>query len=127
MSHFTTVRTRLTDTVQVVAALRDLGHDVSENADIRGFQGHTTRAEVVVRTGVDGYDVGLRSNDGALELVADWWGLKSFDREGFLNKLTQRYAYRVAKEQLERQGFTFVEDVVEADRSIRLTVRRMGA
>ena len=46
--------------------------------------------------------------------------------EQWLQKLSQRYAYHVAKEQLLEQGFHLVEETVEANKTIRLTLRRMA-
>lgn len=127
MSHFSTVRTRLSERDQIAAALRDLGYTAEVgDLEVRGFVGNTTRAEIRVGSGVEGYDLGFRREGQTYELVADWYGLQGFDREAFLRTLTQRYAYRVAVDQLSREGFTVAEQVVEADRTIRLTVRRAG-
>lgn len=126
MSHFTTIKTQIVDKEYLKKALDDLHMRYEEgNLEIRGFGGQRTRVEIRVRTGSSGYDMGFRKQKATYELVADWWGIQGIDREEFLCQLTQRYAYHVVKEELEEQDFTVVEEEVQQDRTIHLTVRRM--
>ncbi|MEM7770576.1 MAG: DUF1257 domain-containing protein, partial [Cyanobacteria bacterium P01_A01_bin.37] len=47
MSHFSTLRTKITDSVVLTQSLSDLGIAVKENADIRGYNGQRVRADIV--------------------------------------------------------------------------------
>ncbi len=126
MSHFTTIKTQIVSKEQLKKALDDLQLSYQEgDVEIRGFGGNRTRVEIRIPTRNPGYDLGFRKQGNTYELVADWWGIKDIKQEEFLKSLTQRYAYHVAKDQLEAQDFTVVEEEVQADKTIRITVRRM--
>lgn len=127
MSHFTRLKTRIISKDHLIQALEDLGihHEVGD-LEIRGYQGIVTSVEIRIATSDPDYQMGLRKQGDAYELVADWYGIKNIKREEFLGRITQRYAYRVAKEQLEKQDFTVVLEEVRSDNTIHITVRRMG-
>jgi len=98
MSHFTTIKTQIVAKEQLKQALEDLHLAYEEGAvDIRGYGGNRTRVEIRVPTRSPGYDLGFRKQGDAYELVADWWGIKDIKQDEFLQQLTQRYAYHVAK------------------------------
>jgi len=72
MSHFTTVKTELREKRSILDACRRMGLQVEENAQVRGWYGRTTQADIVVRMG-DNYDVGLVMNAaGTYDAVCDW-------------------------------------------------------
>src|SRR5690606_7714101 len=106
MSHFTRVRTQLRDLDTVRRALEDLGFEVVENAPVRGYNGQQERADLVVQTGSE-YNLGFRREGQNVVMVADFWGLR-IDREGFLNRVTQRYAYLTVLDQAQKQGWQSV-------------------
>ncbi|HLV43462.1 MAG TPA: DUF1257 domain-containing protein [Aggregatilineales bacterium] len=122
MSHFTRVRTQLRDLQTVRRALEDLGYEVEEGRTVRGYGGQETDADLIVRTGSQ-YDLGFRQEGGAILMVADFWGLR-VDREAFLNRLTQRYAYLTVLEQAQTQGWQSVTEETQPDGSIRLVMQR---
>ena len=126
MSHFTTVKTQIVAKEPLKQALTDLGLSYEEGSvEIRGYGGNRTRVDLRVPTRNPGYDLGFRKQGDAYELVADWWGIKDLKQDTFLQRLTQRYAYHVVKEQLQTQDFTVVEEEVQADNTIHIVVRRM--
>ena len=126
MSHFTTVKTQIVSAAQLKKALADLNLSYEEGAvEIRGYGGNRTRVDIRVPTRNPGYDLGFRKQGEVYELIADWWGMKDIQPDAFLRRLMQRYAYHVAKDQLEAQDFTVVEEEVLADNTIHITVRRM--
>lgn len=127
MSHFTTVKTQIVAREPLKQALTDLGLSYEEGSvEIRGYGGNRTRVDLRVPTHNPGYDLGFRKQGDAYELVADWWGIKDLKQDTFLQRLTQRYAYHVVKEQLQTQDFTVVEEEVQADNTIHIVVRRMA-
>jgi hypothetical protein len=74
MSHFSTLRSKLTDTEILKAALQDLGISVKTHAEVRGLCNQTVKADLVAVLDGD-CDLGwLRKSDGSLAVVADLWG-----------------------------------------------------
>ena len=90
---------------------------------MNGYQGNTTRADLVVSTRNASYDLGFRKHGDTFELVADWYGIKDINQTQLTERLTQRYAYHAVKEKLDQQGFSLVEEVTQ-DKTIRLVLRR---
>ncbi len=126
MSHFTTLKTRIVSKDYLKQALDELEIEYQEGVvEIRGYQGIRTTVELCIPTSNSEYQIGFRRNGDTYELVADWYGIQDLKREEFLGRVTQKYAYLVAKDLLEQQDFTVVEEQVDADHTIRLTLRRM--
>jgi hypothetical protein len=130
MSHFTTVKTVIRDREQLCEALRHLHHEfrVGENLAVRGYQGNTERAEVVVTTGC-AYDIGFRrESDQAYGAVADWdWGVRreaapQFQRDAFLQQVNQAYARCALVQQAREHGYVVEEERVLAGGEIELVV-----
>jgi hypothetical protein len=126
MSHFSTIQTKIVEKDYLKKALTDLNYEWEEgNLEVRGYQGNRTPAEIRISTGNPGYDIGFRKQSENYEIVADWWGIKNIKQEEFVQNVNQRYAYHAVKDQLGQQDFTFVEEQVQADNTIHITVRRM--
>ena len=127
MSHFTTLKSRIVSKDHLKLALQDLQLQFEEGeTEIRGYQGIHTPVEIRIPTSNPDYQIGFRKQGDTYEMVADWYGIADMNRQDLLKQITQRYAYRVAKEQLEKQDFTVVEEEVRADNTIHITVRRMA-
>ncbi|MGK7915948.1 MAG: DUF1257 domain-containing protein, partial [Prochloraceae cyanobacterium] len=70
MSHFSTLRTKITDAVILTNSLRDLGINVKTNAEVRGYNGQQVRADIVAVLEGE-YDLGWSENgDGTFDLIA---------------------------------------------------------
>ena len=132
MSHFTRIQTQMVDRAYLVHALEDLGLAFEEGAQaVRGYGGQRTNVELRVPTRSPGYDIGFRKapragGEAAYEIVADWWGIRDVNRDSLVQRLTQRYAYHAARDQLEAQGFTLVSEERQADGQVHLLLRRTG-
>ncbi|MEM6448942.1 MAG: DUF1257 domain-containing protein [Cyanobacteria bacterium P01_D01_bin.105] len=130
MSHFSQIKTKLRNLSSLQLALNDSGirWEAGPKA-VRGYQGKTETAEVVIEQ-ENGYDVGFKRNDetGDYELVADlqYWQ-QPLSVDGFLNQVTQRYAYHTVLNESAGQGFQVAEQVENKDGSIRLVLQRWGA
>jgi Protein of unknown function (DUF1257) len=130
MSHFSQIKTKLRNLPSLQQALNDAGvrWELGPKS-VRGYQGKTETAEVVIEQD-NGYDLGFRRNDetGDYELVADlqYWQ-QPLSVDGFLNQVTQRYAYHTVLNESANQGFQVAEQVANADGSIRLVLQRWGA
>jgi hypothetical protein len=128
MSHFSQIKTQLRDLTALTSALSDLGIDWKDGpTDVRGYKGQTQSAAVVIEQD-NGYDVGFSWNGNAYELVADlqYWQ-QPISVQGFINQLTQRYAYHTVLSQTTSQGFQVAEEKNQEDGSIRLVLQRWSA
>ncbi|MFM2302688.1 MAG: hypothetical protein RLZZ135_91, partial [Cyanobacteriota bacterium] len=67
MSHFSTLRTKITDAEILKTSLQDLGVNVKTETDLRGYQGQRVRADIVAILEGD-YDLGWsRNSDGSFD------------------------------------------------------------
>ena len=125
MSHFSNIKTQIRDLTSLKAALTEMGIDWQAGPrPVRGYQGQTQTAEVVLEQDND-YDIGFCWNGQEYELVADlqFWQ-QSLTVEGFLRKVTQGYAYQTVKNESFKQGFEITEEQKQKDGTIRLLVQR---
>ncbi len=128
MSHFSQIKTQIRNLNSLQAALTDLGIDwKSGSKTVRGYRGQTRNAEISIEQD-NGYDVGFSWNGKEYELVADmqYWQ-QSWSVEGFLRRVTQRYAYHTVVNETARQGFHIAEQQQNEDGSIRVLVQRWSA
>lgn len=130
MSHFSQIKTKLRNLSSLQLALDDAGVRWEAGPKVvRGYQGKTETAEVVIEQ-ENGYDLGFKRSDesGDYELVADlqYWQ-QPLSVDGFLNKVSQRYAFHTVVNESGNQGFQVSEQVTNEDGSIRLVLQRWGA
>jgi hypothetical protein len=128
MSHFSQIKTQIRNLTSLESALTDLGIDwKSGPRDVRGYRGQTTKAQVAIEQD-NGYDIGFQWNGQEYELVADlqYWQ-QNLTVNGFLNQVTQRYAYHTVMNETAKQGFQVAETQNQADGSIRLVLQRWAS
>jgi hypothetical protein len=102
--------------------LQELGYQVEQNANVRGYRGDKTHAEYVIKQS-NGYDLGFRKNGEGYELVADFWGAK-INQQEFINNISQKYAHKTLMETIQTEGFNVEEEEVLADGTVRVIVGR---
>jgi len=123
MSHFTKLKTKITDKVFLKKAISDMELEYQEGKlKAKGWLWKREKADLIIPT-KSGYDIGFRFNGETYDIVADWDSIKDVDQETFVNTLSQRYAYNVVKETLAQQGFLLTEEQVK-NGSINLTLSR---
>lgn len=128
MSHFSQIKTQIRNLDSLKAALTDLNIDWKAGpAPVHGYRGQTHEAQVVINQD-NGYDLGFSWNGQSYELVADlqFWQ-QNLSVDGFLNKITQRYAYHTVVNETTKQGFQVAEQQKNQDGSIRLVLQRWSA
>ncbi len=128
MSHFSQIKTQIKDLTSLQSALSDLGVDWKAGPQqVRGYRGQTRQAEVAIEQ-ANGYDIGFSWNGNEYELIADlqYWQ-QPLTVEGFLNRVSQRYAYHTVVKETARQGFQLAEQQQNQDGSIRLVLQRWSA
>ncbi|QFG21482.1 DUF1257 domain-containing protein [Actinomadura sp. WMMB 499] len=134
MSHYTKVRTAITDQERLVTALNELGfrhvESHSSPTHLYGYQGdrRPEQAEVVVRRkhiGSASNDLGFhRTDDGTFEAIISGFDRREYDAR-WLDKVSQRYGRLTAIAFAESHGFDVTAE--ETDRrtgEVRLTLRR---
>ena len=127
MSHFTRIQTQIVEREYLLKALHELGYNPEQGElNVRAVGGSAQKAEIKIRLGLMGREVGFRKAGDNYEIVADWWGLPGKTRQEFQHKVAQRYAYHAALGKLQAQGFDLVTDETQQDGQIHLTLRRMG-
>jgi hypothetical protein len=125
MSHFSQLKTQIRSLESLQVALTDLGVNwKSGGSSMRGHQGATTTAEVVIEQD-NGYDVGFQWSGTEYALVADmqFWQ-QPWTVESFLQKVTQQYAIATVMSESSNQGFALSEQQVREDGSVRLVLQR---
>jgi hypothetical protein len=135
MSHYTVLETQIADARLLAEALGDMGFlDVEVHREPQALYGYlgdrrAERAEVIVRRdyiGAGSNDIGFaRQPDGSFQAIVSDFDRGTYD-EAWIGRLTQRYAYRAARETLAAQDFDLVEEQVDQTGTIRCTVRRMA-
>ncbi|MGC1309044.1 MAG: DUF1257 domain-containing protein [Phormidesmis sp.] len=105
MSHFSTLRTKITDAEILKSSLSDLGVSVKSEANIRGYNGQNVRADIVAVLEGD-YDIGWSRNaDGSFDLIADLWGVaKKHNQTELINSINQKYAVNKTLAEVKRPG-----------------------
>jgi len=127
MSHFSQVQTIIRDQVLLEESLRQLQFEFqsAEEVTIRGYQGNTECAQVVIDTG-SRYDIGFqRQEDGSFVVSADWWGIEfntQIRKESFMQALNRTYAHLTVKQQVLEQGLIIEQEKVLPNGEIELVV-----
>jgi hypothetical protein len=128
MSHFSQIKTQIRNLASLQTALTDLGIDWKPGPSmVRGYRGQTRNAEITIEQD-NGYDIGFSWNGNEYELIADlqYWK-QNLSVDGFLRKVTQRYAYHTVVQETAQQGFQIAQQQQNEDGSIRLLVQRWSA
>ena len=124
MSHFTTLKTKLTDKDVLVKALNTLSYATQENVLLDNPVNHQ-HEQVRVDVGITRY-VGFKlGDDGTLHLVAEldaWEEPITVDR--FLEKVTQEYARETVLETVQEQGYTVVSEHKSVENTIEIIAER---
>lgn len=127
MSHFTKVKTRLTERQTLKQAMEStLRWPVQENAVVRGFSGNTVTAQLVAVNPLTHYDVGFIRNPGqdCFELVADFYGLRHLDPNELVRQINQNYALSILQQEAAAAGYQMEDTVYEDDGSIRVVLNQ---
>ncbi|MCS6959685.1 MAG: DUF1257 domain-containing protein [Pseudanabaenaceae cyanobacterium SKYGB_i_bin29] len=107
MSHFSTLRTKVSNAEILKQSLRDLGLTVKTDADVRGYNGQRLRADIVAVLEGD-YDLGwTRNSDGTFDLIADLWGVaKKHNQTELINAINQKYAINKTLAEVKQAGLS---------------------
>ena len=123
MSHFTKVKTKITELLFLKKAISDMDLAYEEGKlKAKGWLWKRAKADLIIPT-KSGYDIGFKYNGNSYDVVADWDSINDVDQENFISELSQRYAYNVVSDTLTQQGFMVMEEKTE-DGKIKMTMRK---
>ena len=125
MSHFADIETQVRDIAALRAACAELGLQVLENAEARGYAQNKVRGDFVIRLNGP-YDVALqREGNGNFRFVADLWqGHVEKELGKSFGRLKQLYGVHKATIEARRKGLT-VRRRKLSNGSIRLALCRL--
>jgi hypothetical protein len=123
MSHFTKVKTKMTDGEIIKTALTKLGYKVLPGTTVAGFMGNTIAAEFKIKPNQTHYEIGFKNTPSGYELVADW-SMMRLDQSAFSAILMQGYGRIATVERLAAEGYELIEEAVDEIGEIRLLLRR---
>jgi len=131
MSHFTTVKTKITDIVCLKRALKDLGFafteaKAGEKVHVRGYQRQKTEADIAIHVSKT-YDVGVIITAEGVRFVADWWGVETtrgLTEKEFVQLVLKHYSAHKVKEELKKRGYTIAVEEEKEDQTLHIKVRR---
>jgi len=123
MSHFSTIKTKITKKPALLEALELLQYNVVENVELENPLDHDHK-KWQVDIAIDN-EIGFRWNGTEYELVADLQTWKDpIPPKRFIEKVTQQYARMTIHNEVKNNGFQVLEEWEMDDNSIELTVTR---
>ena len=127
MSHFTTVETEIRDLAALRDACKELGLELHDDAEARGYASAKMKADHVIRL-KGPYDIAVNGNKakGCYSLTTDWWNghVEKEVGAGFA-RLTQLYAAHKVTREARKRGHR-VTRKRERDGAIRLVIQGGG-
>ena len=122
MSHFTTIQTQIKDIDALREACRELGLELLQDAEARGYGSAHQRGQFVLRL-KGPYDVALnRQTDGTYGLSTDWWdGHVEKEVGSNYGRLLQLYAVHKTVREARKRGLS-LQRTQRTDGSIKLTI-----
>lgn len=125
MSHLTTIHTQVRDIDALRDACTELGLQVIENAQARGYAGTQHQGEYVIQL-KGPYDIALNQQaDGTYGLTTDWWNGHVAKEVGQnYGRLLQLYGVHKATREARRKGYTTRRQALK-DGAIKLTIGGM--
>ena len=122
MSHFVTIQTQIRDLDALREACTELGVELLQGVQARGFNGALLPADHVIRL-KGPYDVALQaSSDQCLQLSTDWWnGHVAAEVGPGFGRLLQLYAVHKTVREARRKRLS-VRRQQQQDGSIKLVL-----
>jgi hypothetical protein len=130
MSHFTKLKTKITDKACLLKALGNLDYSVEENSNIRGYNGRIRKGEIVIKTNGN-FDIGFNksTHDDSYHILADWYGAAAAirkNRREFVNELQKEYSVTKVLHELRKKGYRIKSRYIKDTGEIKLLVVKRG-
>ena len=106
MSHFTNIITQIKDLAALADACKELGVELLQGGEARGYTGNTRKGEAVIKL-KGPYDIALNKQaDGNYALATDWWN-GHVEKEVGTNfaRLLQLYGVHKTMREARKKGY----------------------
>ena len=129
MSHFTRIKTKITDRSCLLKTLKNLQYTVEEDSTIRGYNRRTRKGDIVIKTNGE-FDVGfIKGKDSSYQILADWYGAAAAigkNRREFVNEMQKEYAVTKVLGELRKKGYRIRSRYINEIGEIKLLVVKRG-
>ena len=104
MSHFTIIKTIISDLECLYQALKDLNYKFQKGEYIiKDYEGRKTKVEIKFL--IENKEFGFRQSDkNTYELIGDWYNIAGGYKK-YTDQILQRYAYRKVMKELNEYGY----------------------
>ncbi|MDY6969220.1 MAG: DUF1257 domain-containing protein [Spirochaetota bacterium] len=133
MSHFTKIKTNISNLNILKQTLKDLNivyneSDINNKLTIKGWNNENVEVLLELKTGCSyGVGVVLNEENNTYEFVADWWGVETgteVTQEDYINKITQKYAYNTVMDKIRSKGYEIVSEDVDEETNVKIVLRK---
>lgn len=123
MSHFTSIHTQIKDVAALRDACQEMGLQLLEREQARGYGGVLRPGEYVIRL-KGPYDIALnRQADGTYDLTTDWWNGHVQQEVGpNFGRLVQQYGVHKTIREAHRKGYSVTRQTLK-DGAIKLCIQ----
>ena len=124
MSHFTTIKTVISDLECLRKALKDLNYQFQEGIyEIKDYEGRKTKVEI--KFFIENKEFGFCFSDdkNTYELIGDWYEIKG-NHKKYTDQILQRYAYHKVIKELHQKGLVISEEQKLNDGAIKVVVKQ---
>ncbi len=125
MSHIVQVKTKIKEQEVLIEALKELNlsFQTGENLFVLDMEKRRYNADILITTDLP-YNIGFVKTDDGFDIVGDLWAINAYHKikaEDLIQKITNRYAYVVIKDQLRNQNMVIENEEVMANGDIVIT------
>ncbi len=125
MSHIVQVKTKIKEQEVLIEALKELNlsFQTGENLFVLDMEKRRYNADILITTDLP-YNIGFVKTDDGFDIVGDLWAINAYHKikaEDLIQKITNRYAYVVIKDQLRNQNMVIENEEVMAKGDIVIT------
>lgn len=112
----------------LMAVASDLKIAAQQKNQMRTQDGARHSVDMVIKDENNNREIGFqKQKDGSYKIIADAAGLTSAQvkkQQQLINKVKQKYAYKVVVQELKKQGYQVAEEKAAEKGAIKLVVRK---
>jgi len=128
MSHWSTIKTQITDKEILIKTLTDLGYKVETDGIVNGYRGAKIPAEVLINTETP-YNIGFsRQTSNCYEFIMDVWGVElhnpTIKSTEFIKSVNRKYAENKAHATLKKYGYLTGSSVEDNQGNLIISARK---
>ncbi|HON06914.1 MAG TPA: DUF1257 domain-containing protein [Verrucomicrobiota bacterium] len=125
MSHIVQVKTKIKEQEVLIEALKELNlsFQTGENLFVLDMEKRRYKVDILITTDLP-YNIGFVKTDDGFDIVGDLWAINAYHKikaEDLIQKITNRYAYVVIKDQLRNQNMVIENEEVMENGDIVIT------